>query len=296
MGFELIQIKSVLNKHRKRDPWFQDDYSVNPYKGCSFNCVYCYTLGSRYGQVQPGKVMIKENAADVLRKQLERRARRGQYGFIALGSSTEPYMKIEEETGLSRKMLEIIRDFKFPVVVLTKSTLVRRDFDLIFEIGENAVLPDDTCANRGAFLIVSISTMDEEISKKLEPGAPPPSERLKIVKEAIDGGISAGVAFIPVLPFISDTEEELERMVSEASFADFVFVGSLTLFGTRPGDSKARYFEFLKRYDPDLIPRYKRLFRIFSAPPSAYQRKLMEVSRRLSRKYSVNLGLPGCEL
>ncbi len=296
MGFELIQIKSVLNKHRKRDPWFQDDYSVNPYKGCSFNCVYCYTLGSRYGQVQPGKVMIKENAADVLRKQLERRARRRQYGFIALGSSTEPYMKIEEKTGLSRKMLEIIRDFKFPVVVLTKSTLVRRDFDLIFEIGENAVLPDDTCANRGAFLIVSISTMDEEISKKLEPGAPPPSERLKIVKEAIDEGISAGVAFIPVLPFISDTEEELERMVSEASFADFVFVGSLTLFGTRPGDSKARYFEFLKRYDPDLIPRYKRLFRIFSAPPSAYQRKLMEVSRRLSRKYSVNLGLPGCEL
>ncbi len=296
MGFEFVEIKSLLNRHKKRDPWFQDDYSVNPYKGCSFNCLYCYTLGSRYGQAEPGKVFIKANAPEILEKELKRRAKRNQYGFIAVSSSTEPYMKIEEKTGLTRKILELIRDFRFPVVVLTKSTLVKRDFDLIREIGKNAILPRDTCARDGAFIIVSLSTLDESTARKVEPGAPSPEERIRIVREAKEYGLSAGVAFIPVLPFISDSEESLDHMISQVKFADFVFVGSLTLFGKGQFDSKTRYFRFLEKYHPDLVKKYRSLFRIFPVPSRNYTENLLNITRKIAKKYRISHGLPGCDI
>ncbi len=296
MGFEYIEVKTVLNRHKRRDPWFQDDYSVNPYKGCSFNCLYCYTLGSRYGQAEPGRVVIKANSPDILRKELSRRARKEQFGFIAISSSTEPYMKIEENLGLTREILKIIKEFRFPVVILTKSTLVQRDFDLIREIGEKAILPPDTCARNGAYLVVSISTLDEKLAKELEPGAPSPLERLEIVEMAKNSGISAGVAFIPVLPFISDSEETLDKMISEVDFADFIFVGSLTLFGKGPYDSKTRYYRFLERNYPELVKKYRSLFRIFPSPPKDYMNNLLKISRKLAEKHSINLGLPDCKI
>ena len=103
-----IKVKSILNKHKKRDDWFLDDYSVNPYSGCSFNCIYCYIRGSKYGENMAKTLSVKINAPELLEKQLSRRAKRGEYGIIALSSSTEPYMPIEEKLKLTRKLLEII--------------------------------------------------------------------------------------------------------------------------------------------------------------------------------------------
>lgn len=90
-----IQVKSILNKHRKRDDWFLDDYSVNPYYGCSFNCIYCYTRGSRYGENMPGELSAKANAPEVLEKQLRRRVKKGEYGIIAISTSTKPYQRVK---------------------------------------------------------------------------------------------------------------------------------------------------------------------------------------------------------
>lgn len=100
-----IQVRSILNKHKKRDSWFLDDYSVNPYSGCPFNCIYCYIRGSKYGENMAETLSVKVNAPELLEKQLSRRARKGEYGIIALSSSTEPYMPIEEETRLTRRCL-----------------------------------------------------------------------------------------------------------------------------------------------------------------------------------------------
>ena len=93
------EVKSILNKHKKRDSWFLDDYSINPYEGCGFNCAYCYVHGSKYGENLAEKIVIKKDAAAILDKQLANRARKNQIGFIAVGSATDAYMQVEEEIG-----------------------------------------------------------------------------------------------------------------------------------------------------------------------------------------------------
>ena len=122
-----ILVKSVLNKHKKRDNWFLENYTLNPYSGCSFNCIYCYIQGSKYGGDVSNNLSIKVNAPEILIKQLKRRAFKREYGIIAVGSSTDPYLAIEEKLGLTQELLQIIYRFKFPVHIITKSNLILRD-------------------------------------------------------------------------------------------------------------------------------------------------------------------------
>ena len=94
-----IRVKSVLNKHRKRDQWFLDDYSVNPYEGCSINCLYCYVRGSKYGENMAENLSVKVNAPQVLEKQLKRRSRKNEFGIIVFSSATDAYIPLEENLG-----------------------------------------------------------------------------------------------------------------------------------------------------------------------------------------------------
>ncbi len=175
-----VRVKSVLNRHKRRDSWFLDDYSVNPYYGCQFACTYCYTRGGRYGR-ESHSLAAKANAPEVLDRQLRRRASKREYGFIALGTSTEPYMDVERELEITRKVLNVISYHRFPVHVLTKSTLVTRDSDLLAEIAGKAILPPDLEGKVGGALVtISMSTVDDELARFLEPGAPPPQRGLRL--------------------------------------------------------------------------------------------------------------------
>lgn len=286
-----VQVKSILNKHKKRDDWFLDDYSVNPYSGCSFNCIYCYTRGSKYGENMAKSLSVKVNAPELLERQLSRRAKKDEYGIIALSSSTEPYMPIEEKLKLTRKLLEIILKYRFPVEIATKSKLVLRDLDLLKEIDKNAILPADLKPKpkHGTIISFSVSTLDEKLARILEPGAPKPIERLETMKRCKEEGFFAGVCFIPVLPFLSDSEEQLEETIRTVKDyeADFIFVGGLTLFGKGPADCKTLYHKFLEKHCPELVPKYKSLYRIFFAPSKEYQKKFEEKSKRLCEKYGI---------
>ncbi|NJE25925.1 radical SAM protein [Thermococcus sp. MV5] len=286
-----VQVKSILNKHKNRDAWFLDDYSINPYYGCSFNCIYCYTKGSKYGEHIMKGLSAKINAPMILEKQLKRRAKKGEYGIIALSTSTEPYMQIEEKLNLTRNILKIILRYRFPIHILTKSKLVLRDIDILKKIDENARLPTDLeqKLSRGVLISFSISTLDEKLAKILEPGAPKPTERLETMKKFKEVGFLTGVCFIPVLPFLSDSEEQLDEMIKTAAEygADFCLIGALTLFGSGPRDCKTLYYQFLEEYYPELVPRYKKLYGNFWAPSNQYQKRLEEISRRLCEKYGV---------
>src|SRR5450432_2884846 len=90
------EVKSVLNRHKRKDEWFLDDYSVNPYEGCGFNCLYCYIRGSKYGENMSEKLSVKSNALEILDRQLFNRAKKDQRGFVVLASATDPYMEIEK--------------------------------------------------------------------------------------------------------------------------------------------------------------------------------------------------------
>jgi len=286
-----IQVKSILNKHKKRDDWFLDDYSINPYSGCSFNCIYCYIRGSKYGKNMAKTLSAKINAPEVLEKQLKRRERKREYGIIAISTSTEPYQKIEEKLKLTRKILGVILKYRFPVHILTKSPMVLRDLDLLKEIDKNAILPEDleNKLKRGVIVNFSISTLDENLAKLLEPGTPKPIERLEAMQKIKEEGLLAGISYIPVLPFLSDSEEKLDEMIRSAEDygADFIFVGSLTLFGKGPADCKILYYRFLEKYYPELVPKYKSLYRISFAPSKEYQKELEEKSKRLCERYGI---------
>ncbi|HDD56561.1 MAG TPA: radical SAM protein [Nitrososphaeria archaeon] len=273
-----IYVKSVLNKHKKRDSWFLDDFSINPYTGCQYNCVYCYIHGGRYGR--GGELAVKMNSPNVLEKQLSRAEKLGEHGFILISSATEAWQPVEERYKVTRKCLEVIKRHRFPVHCLTKSPLILRDLDLLGEIDRMAVLPDDLkIVGRGVLITFSLSTLDPEISKIFEPGAPNPFERLETMKEVRDAGFKAGVAYIPVLPFISDGEEELEKMIELAKEfgADYIFVGALTLYGS----GKELYYRVLRKYFPEYLPKYERLYLGRGEPTLSYRRKLETISRRI---------------
>ena len=282
-----IFVKTVLNKHKKRDEWFLDDYSVNPYQLCAFNCVYCYIRGSKYGENMGRELAVKINAPHLLSRALHRRARKKEYGFIALSSSTEPWQPIEVKYQITRRCLDVIRRYRFPVHCGTKSKLILRDLDLLKEIDESSVLPEDLKdkLDHGVLVTFSLSTLDEKIAKIFEPGAPTPKERLETLQKVKEEGFYAGIAYIPVLPYISDSDEELEEMIRTAKEfnADYVFVGALTLFGI----GKKLYYKVLEKRFPDLLLNYKKLFRIFNQPSKEYQQRLEKTARNLCEKYKV---------
>jgi len=289
-----IQVKSILNKHKKRDDWFLDDYSVNPYSGCSFNCIYCYTRGSKYGVNLAKELSVKINVGELLERQLSRRAAKGEYGIIGFASQ-EAYLPIEKELKVTRKLLEVVLKYRFPVHIITKSPLILRDLDILKEIDINAILPDDLKPQlgRGVIISSSISTLDEKLAGIFEPGAPTPRNRLETMRECKKEGFLVGMNFIPVLPFLSDSEEHLQEMIKTAKDyeMDFVFVGGLTLFGEGPIDSKTLYYKALEKHFPELIPRYKCLFRGHFAPRRGYQQELEERSKRLCEKYQIRYGI-----
>ena len=292
-----IQVKTILNKHKKRDSWFLDDYTVNPYSSCEFNCLYCYIRGSKYGENLEKSLSAKVNAPSILDRQLLLREKKGEFGFIVLSSATEPYPSIEEKYGLTRRILQIILKHRFPVHVITKSTGVIRDLDLLEQIDNVAILPEDLRekVGRGVIISFSFSTLDDDLAKILEPRAPKPSERLKTLKKVKEKGFLSGIINIPVLPFITDTDDKLEEMVVTAKKhnADYLMVGALTLFGNKPGHSKYTYYRFLENHYPGLIAEYKKLYRIFSFPPKKYQEEIYIKALELCNKHNVRPSITG---
>jgi len=283
--------KSVLNKLKKRDSWFLVEYTVNPFEGCSCNCQYCYVRGSKYGENMDEGLTVKLNAPELLDKQLSLRARKKEYGFVALGSATDAYIHHESQWMISRKLLEVLFKHRFPVFISTKTSLIKRDLDLLKEIDRNAIIPSDLKEKikHGLILSVSLSTLNENISNSLEPRAIPPKERLELVTQLKAKGFLVGVNAIPMLPFISDTDEELERIIeaSKKAGADYILVGGLTLFGDGPADSKTLYFRFLERQYRELIPKYRELYRYGYSTQGDYQAKLKERADKICSKYQI---------
>jgi len=282
-----IFVKTILNKHKKRDEWFLDDYSLNPYQLCEFNCIYCYIRGSKYGENMKKGIAVKINAPLLLEKQLLRRAKRKEYGIIALSTATEAWMYSEEKYRLTRRCLEIIARFRFPLHCSTKSTLILRDLDILSKIDKNAILPRDLQGKlkHGVLITVSLSTLDRDIATIFEPNAPRPEERLDLIRRIKEYGFHVGIAYIPVLPFISDSDEQLNEMIKTAKEynVDYVFVGALTLSGI----GKKLYYNTLEKHFPELISKYRKLYKIFNQPGIKYQNNLEAKAKELCRRHKI---------
>jgi DNA repair photolyase len=227
----------------------------------------------------------------VLDKQLYSRAKRKQYGFIAVSSATDPYLQAEKKYEMMRAALKVIAKHQFPVHIITKSDLIERDFDLLHTIDENAILPDDlrTTLGRGVIVSFSFSTLDDKVAKIFEPGATPPSFRLKAIEKSLAEGLYTGISLMPLLPHISDTQESLEHMYStfKALNVKYILSASLTLFGTGKADSKTLMMQAITKYFPELKETYNEYFKYRYQMSNHYKRILSQRLRELSVRFEI---------
>ncbi len=239
------------------------------------------------------KVSVKRNAVELLEKQLKNRAKKEAFGYIVMGSSTDAYLHFEEEYQLTRQLLQVILKYKFPVHIITKSSLVLRDLDLLHEIGEHAILPENLKGKlkHKTIITFSFSTTDAKIGKIFEPGAPAPSERLEALKFCTKNNFTTGVSLMPLLPFISDRGEHLVEMFEafKAVGANYILPATITLFGLGKADSKTLVFEAVKKHYPDLLEKYHQFFGNSHEMPPYYRDAFYKKMQELSLEYDLPL-------
>lgn len=255
---ELLPAKTIVTKN-KDTSWFGSDYNMNLYRGCSHGCIYCDSRSSCYRVEDFENVKAKENALLIVRDDLRRKVKKG---VVGTGAMSDPYNPHEAEMELTMHSLELIGAFGFGVSMLTKSTDILRDILLYQVIAEQAPV---NC-------MLTITTCDDALSRKLEPGVPPSSERFKAVKALADAGLFTGVVMTPVLPFLEDTKENILGMIELAreSKARFIY----PMFGVTLRDRQREYFySRLDRIFPgeNLRQRYEKRYgdRYFCSSPRA---------------------------
>ncbi|MCK4490327.1 MAG: radical SAM protein [Anaerolineales bacterium] len=236
-----ITAKTILNHVKQPDPWFGLKYNMNLYRGCQHQCIYCDSRSDCYRIGDFSEIRVKVNALDLLEDVLPRKRMRGTIGF---GSMNDPYMPVEREYQLTGKALEIISSNNFPVHILTKSDLVLRDIDLLKNISWVY-----------AAVSFTITTADDELARKLEPGAPLPSDRFRAMLKLAEAGILTGVTMMPMLPFLEDNEQNVLQIVSRAHDSGAAYI--IPSFGVslRPG-SREYYYHKLDQLFPGLKEKY----------------------------------------
>jgi len=246
-----IRARSAINAvpARSRMPF---RYTINPYRGCSHACVYCFArpthtyLDFNAREDFERQIVVKVNVPELVRAELARPSWKGEH--VALGTNTDPYQWVEGRYELTRGVWEAMRDFANPCSVLTKSPLLLRDLDLFREL----VARTEFVAN------LSVPTLDEKAWRATEPHTPHPRKRLEAVAELVRAGIPAGVLIAPLMPGVNDAPEQVEPILELAGEAGARSVGGVALH--LRGEVRAIWFDWLRQYRPDLVPRYEELY------------------------------------
>jgi DNA repair photolyase len=288
LNIKEIYAKSILRKHKKIESWFLTNYSLNLYRGCTHNCVYCdgryekYQVDGNFGE----EVVVKINAIEILKKELDSKRKRKpmKKGFIGLGGGVgDSYQTVEKKYNLCRKALNLFYDYNFPIHILTKSTLLERDVDIIKKINNQ---------NR-AIISFSFSSTDDVISSVFEPGVPPPSERLETIKLLKKEGIFCGMYLMPIIPFITDKENIIDQSIQDAKNAgiDFVIFGGMTL---KEGRQKDYFLNIIKNSYPELISKYSAIYKndFYGNSIKSYNDLIHNIFKNKIKKYNLPCRIP----
>lgn len=252
-----IPAKSILQRASSNGTWFGADYNMNLYRGCTHGCIYCDSRSECYKNPDFDTVYEKEDALFTLERELRQKKK---IGVVGIGAMSDTYGPHENEAFLTRGALELLAKYGFGLSVDTKSNLIARDAKLIKEISDG----------HSAIAKLTITTTDDKLSKVIEPGAPVSSTRFATVRELSNTGVFTGVLFSPVLPFITDTEENVVEMVELAkeNGASFIY----TYFGVTMRDIQQKYFfDKLDRHFSGMKARYLQAYhgKYYCSVPSA---------------------------
>jgi DNA repair photolyase len=268
-----IEAKVLLSRVNQPDTWFGLKYAMNLYRGCQHRCIYCDSRSECY-QIEDfdGEVLVKANAIELLTQEL---ARKRVKGTIGTGSMHDPYMPLERDVNLTGRALQVMARFGFPVHVMTKSDLVLRDIDTLREI-----------STRFAAVSFTITTADDELGKKLEPGASLVSARFSAIKTLSDRGIYTGVSMMPILPFIEDDEENIRRIVEMAAAHGASYI--IPWFGMSMRDrQRAYYYDKLDGLFRGLRQKYERTYGDRYHCPVPNAGKLAQAFEELCDRYGI---------
>lgn len=251
-------------------------HTINVYRGCTHACSYCFARPTHeYLDLDAGRdfervIVVKVNAVGRLRAELDPRRWAGEH--IAMGTNTDPYQRAEGRYRLTRGVIEVLAEAGNPFSILTKSSLVLRDAALLAAAAERT----DVAVN------FSIGTLDTDVWRATEPGTPHPHSRLEAIATLREHGIAAGVLVAPILPGISDSEEQLDAVVRACVEAGARSISPIVLH-LRPG-VKEQFLPWLDEHRPDLSERYRRLYPR-SYAPKAEQQRIATLVERLVRRH-----------
>ena len=272
-----LPVRSLLNRCTGvRMPF---TWTINPYRGCEFACKYCYArythefMEMRDGVDFEQKIYVKQHAADLLRQEL-RRVKPGEE--IAIGTATDPYQPAERRYEVTRAILEeVSRHHGLELGIVTKSNLVLRDIDVLQRVAQGNRLSVN----------LTITTLNAELARILEPRAPRPDLRLEAMSKLNQAGINAGVICAPVLPGITDSPRDLEALVRATAQAGGKHIFANPLF-LKPC-SAAVFLPFLEKEFPSLVESYRQRYKDRAFLPKTYHQRLSQLMARLREKYGI---------
>ncbi|WP_077799338.1 Rv2578c family radical SAM protein [Streptomyces sp. JHA26] len=282
--FHEVRARSILNRvpGASRMPF---EWTVNPYRGCSHACVYCFARKTHsYLDLDTGlgfdsQIVVKVNAPDLLRRQLASRRWQGEH--VAMGTNVDCYQRAEGRYRLMPGIIEALTERANPFSVLTKGTLILRDLDLL------------TRAARVTDVGISVSVgfTDADLWRTVEPGTPAPERRLDVVRTLTEHGIDCGVLMAPVVPFLGDEPAQLRATVRAVAASGATSVTPLVLH-LRPG-AREWFMTWLGRHHPHLVRRYERLYAEGAYAPKWYQRRITGQVHALAQEYGIGPTRPG---
>lgn len=254
-------------------------WTINPYRGCTHSCHYCFArafhayLDLGVGEDFSSKIVVKTNVVEVLRRELASPKWSGE--TIAMGTATDPYQHCEGRYKLTRGIVQALTDFANPLSMLTKSTMILRDLDLLRELDEVA----------GVTVSMSVGTLDEAVRRVVEPGTPPGRRRLEILSRFAEAGIRTGVLVAPILPGLTDDEEHLEEIIGACAKAGVDYATPIVLH-VRQG-IREHFMPWMQETYPWLYPRYVELYGHRAYAPKAYQQAVAERFARVRERHRI---------
>ncbi len=268
-----IHCESALNKLKRQVPFGWD---LNIYRGCSHACRYCYAIYSHEylgSDAFSQDIFIKTNIVEQLEKELSSPNWKRQ--VVNIGGVTDSYQKTEETYQLMPQILKLLIKYKTPAIISTKSTLVLRDFDLIDQLSRITYIN----------VAATITTMDEEVRKKIEPGGAPSAERFAMLKEFSKTNASIGLHVMPIIPWLTDSRENFEALCQNAKdcHAHYLLPGVLYLRGT----ARKVFFDFIQTTYPDLYPRFQAMYKT-GAADKEYKNQLYIMVNELRDRYGIS--------
>ncbi|WP_274361822.1 SPL family radical SAM protein [Paenibacillus thermotolerans] len=279
--YETLQAKNLLS--RVTAPSMPFEWSLNPYRGCQHGCSFCYArsthtfLGEAADDTFQNTIYMKSNAAQALNDQLAKMTlggRRSLNGSIAIGTATDPYQQTEGKAGLTRSCLEVLAKYKADVTITTRSPLILRDVDLLKRMNSVSVN-------------ISVNTLDNGVWRNLEPSTPSPAKRIDTVRQLNEAGIRTSVFLAPIVPYLTDAEDDLENVIRSAAQAGAAYIMPSFLRLSTP-EVKCWFFKCIGERYPHLSAKLARLYERSAYVSREYKQSVTKIVQVYFERYGVS--------